>query len=50
MGGLNPHAKAGDSYGNEPLEEDTHSINDDHTIVEENPSDEEDLEMTLLLC
>ena len=49
-GGLNPHAKTSDSYGNESLEEDTHSINDDHSMVEENPSVEEDLEMTLLLC
>ena len=50
IGGLNPHAKMGDSYRNESLEQDTHSINDDHSMIEENPSVEEDLEMTLLLC
>ena len=48
-GGLNAHARIGDSYGNDSLDEDTHSINDDHSMVEENPSVEEDLEMTLLL-
>ena len=47
--GLSPHAKTNDSYGKESLEEDTHSINNDHSMVEENPSVEEDLEMTLLL-
>ena len=50
IGGLNPHAKTCESYGNESLEEDTHSINDGHSMVEENPSVQEDLEMTLLLC
>ena len=49
-GGLNPHVKIGDSYEKESLEEDSYSVNDDHTIVKENPSVEENIEMTLLLC
>ena len=50
IGGLNSHVKTGDSYEKESLEEDSYSVNDDHTIVKENPSVEEDIEMTLLLC
>ena len=42
-GGLNPHVKTDDSYEKESLEEDSYSINDDHTIVKENPSVEEDI-------
>ena len=49
-GGLNPHVKTSDSYEKESLEEDSYSVNDDHAIVKENPSVEEDIEMTLLLC
>ena len=48
--GLSPHAKTDDSYGKESLEEHTHSINDDHSMVEEKPSVEDDLEMTILVC
>ena len=41
--GLNPHVKTGDSNEKESLEEDSYSINDDHTIVKENTSVEEDI-------
>ena len=39
-GGFNSHVKTGNSYEEESPEEDTHSRNDDHTIIEENPSNE----------
>ena len=48
--GFSPHAKTNDSYGKESLEEHTHSLNNDHSMVEENLSVEKDLEMTLLFC
>ena len=50
IGGFNSHVKTCDSYEEESIEEDTHSINTDHTIVEGNQNNEEELEMTLLLC
>ena len=37
-GGLNPHVKIGNSYEKESPEEDSYSVNDDHTIVKENTS------------
>ena len=49
-GALNPHVKTNDTCGKETLEENIQSINDDCTIDEENPCNEEDLEMTFLLC
>ena len=48
--GLNPHVKTGDTYEKESLEEESYFVNGDHTIVKANPSVEEDIEMTLLLC
>ena len=48
-GPLNPHVKTNDNCGKETLEENIQSLNDNYTIDEENPSNEEDLEMTLLL-
>ena len=42
IGGFNSHVKTGDSYEEESLEEDTHSRNDDHTIIEKNTSNEEE--------
>ena len=50
IGGLIPLDKTGDLVGKESLEEEVHSLEDDHYMVEENPSVKEDLEMALLLC
>ena len=49
-GALNPHVKTNDTCGKETLEENIQSINDDCTIDEENTSNEEGLEITLLRC
>ena len=35
---------------NSKIEGDTHVISDEHSMVEEDPSIDEDLEMALLLC
>ena len=49
-GVLNPHVKTNNTCGKEILEENIQSINDDYTIDEVNPSNEEDLDMAVLLC